>query len=186
MKLPRLFLKVLLFTLGTNAVVFAQTGSDKQFAGEGLSFNYTQGWTLKDDSNQDAQQLSLARAGNSVQISVFVHKGRVTPEKFPDAKKAFIDTYVIATGKQFVAMGAKPTQIPDSTEIGGVKAEGVAITANLSGETGAAKIYWALIGSRVVVLTYFGPDKELKQFAPTWDLIRNTLKVEDPKASPKP
>jgi hypothetical protein len=87
-------------------------------------------------------------------------------------------------------MGAKPEQAKDSTEIAGEKAEGVAITASLGGEPGAAKIYWALIGQRVVVLTYFGPDKELKQFASAWDMVRNSLKVEDPKgapqASPKP
>ena len=86
--------------------------------------------------------------------------------------------------------GAKPEQLPDSSEIGGVKADGVKISASLGGETGAAKIYWALIGQRVVVLTLFGPDRQLKQLAPAWDLVRNSLKAVDPKtvpaASPKP
>jgi hypothetical protein len=86
--------------------------------------------------------------------------------------------------KQFVAMGAKPEQSPDASEIGGVKADGVNIKASLGGEAGAAKIYWALVGQRVVVLTIFGPDKETKQLAPAWDLIRTSLKVVDPKATP--
>jgi hypothetical protein len=81
-------------------------------------------------------------------------------------------------------MGAKPEQSPDASEIGGVKADGVKISASLGGETGAAKIYWALVGQRVVVLTLFGPDKQLKQHAPTWDLVRNSLKIVDPKATP--
>ena len=34
-------------------------------------------------------------------------------------------------------------------------------------------------------MTYFGPDKELKQFQAAWDLVRNSLKIEDPKAAPK-
>ena len=168
------------------SVGIAQTGNDKQFAKEGLTFDYPAGWTLQDDSNSDAQQLTLARANADVQIRLFVHKGRITSEKFADAKKALIDPYVTATGQQFVAMGAKPEQANDSTEIAGEKAEGVAITASLAGEPGAAKIYWALIGKRVVVLTYFGPDKELKQFVSAWEMIRNSLKVEDPKAAPKP
>ena len=165
-------------------VICAQTGTDKQFTKDNLTFDYPAGWTLTDDSNGDAQQLTLARANNDVQIRIFAHRGRVSAEKLPDAKKSFIDPYVLATAKQFVAMGAKPQQAPDSTDIAGTKAEGVAITASLGGEPGAAKIYWALIGGRVVVLTYFGPDKEQKQFASAWDLIRNSIKIIDPKAAP--
>jgi hypothetical protein len=67
-----------------------------------------------------------------------------------------------------------------------VKAEGVTISASLGGDPGAAKIYWALVGQQVVVLTLFGPDRETKQFTSAWDLVRNSLKIEDPKAAPKP
>ena len=132
----------------------------------------------------DAQQLTLARANNDVQIRVFVHKGQIAADKLADAKKAFIDPYIAATVKQFVAMGAKPEQSPDSSEIAGAKAEGVKITANL-GEPGAAKIYWALVGQRAVILTIFGPDREIKQFTADWDTLRSSLKVED-KSTPKP
>ena len=166
-------------------LVFVQTTSTGQnFKAGGVSFDYPNGWTLHDDTNSDAQQLTLARANNDVQIRVFVHKGRIATEKFPDAKKAFIDPYIASTVKQFVAMGAKPEQSADTSEIGGVKAEGVKVAANL-GEPGAAKIYWALLGQRVVILTIFGPDREIKQFTPAWDMVRNSLKVEE-KATPKP
>ena len=165
-------------------VAHAQTPDSKNFAKDGLSFDYPAAWQLQDDSNGDAQQLTLAKANSDVQIRVFVHKGRITPEKLPDAKKAFIDPYIAATAKQFVDMGAKPEQVPDSSEIGGVKADGTSINASLGGETGAAKIYWAVVGQRVVVLTFFGPDKQMKQLTPGWDLIRTSLKVVDPKAVP--
>ena len=184
-RLRSVFTLSLLIVL-TAVVVSAQTaGTDKQFVKDGLTFDYPAGWTLQDDSNKDMQQLALARANNDVQIRVFVHRGRVTPEKLADAKKAFIDPYIAGVGKQFVAMGAKPSEAPESSDIAGMKADGVAITANLGGEAGAAKIYWAIVGNRVVVLTYFGPDKELKQFQAAWDLVRNSLKIEDPKAAPK-
>ena len=170
-------------------VALAQTpAGTKNFSANGLSFDYPEGWTIYDDSNPDAQQLTLARPKNDVQIRVFAHKGRITPEKFPDAKKAFIDPYIASTVKQFVAMGAKPEQAADTSDIAGIKAEGVKVTANL-GEPGAAKIYWALVGQRVVILTIFGPDREIKEFTPAWDVIRSSLKVEEkstPKPSPKP
>jgi hypothetical protein len=168
-------------------VVLAQTAS-KSFNANGVSFDYPDSWTIYDDSNSDAQQVTLARPKNDVQIRVFVHKGKITPEKFPDAKKAFIDPYVASTVKQFEAMGAKPQQSADTAEIGGAKADGVKVAANL-GEPGAAKIYWVLLGQRVVILTIFGPDREIKEFAPAWDMVRSSFKVEDkstPKPSPKP
>lgn len=165
-------------------VANAQTPNSKNFAKDGLSFDYPAAWELKDDTNGDAQQLTLYKAESEVQIRVFVHKGRITAEKLPDAKKAFIDPYIAATAKQFIAMGAKPEQVADSSEIGGAKADGTSINASLGGEAGAAKIYWALVGQRVVVLTLFGPDKQMKQLTPVWDLVRTSLKVVDPKAVP--
>ena len=182
MNLKRLIFSLLVLSVVSVSSV-AQTDT-KNFNGGGVSFDYPNGWVLNDDTNSDAQQLTLVRPNNDVQIRVFVHKGRIATEKFPDAKKGFIDPYIASTVKQFVAMGAKPEQSPDSTEIGGAKADGIKITANL-GEPGAAKIYWALVGQRVVILTIFGPDREIKQFTPAWDTVRNSLKVED-KSAPKP
>jgi hypothetical protein len=165
-------------------LVNAQAQESKHYAKDGLSFDYPAAWQLQDESNGDAQQMTLAKADSDVQIRIFVHKGRITPEKFPGAKKAFIDPYIAATAKQFVDMGAKPEQVADSSEIGGTKAEGTSINASLGGEAGAAKIYWALVGQRVVVLTLFGPDKQMKQLTPAWDLVRTSLKVVDPNATP--
>lgn len=166
--------------------ILASGQTPKHFSKDDLSFDYPDGWMVSDDSNGDAHQFTLTKSNSDVQIRMFVHKGRISPEKLPDAKKAFIDPYVAATTKQFVQMGAKPEQSPDTTEVGGVKADGVAIKASLGGEAGAARIYWALVGRRVAVLTIFGPDQQTKQLAPAWDLVRSSFKVEDPKAVPAP
>lgn len=171
----------------SSAVVYSQTTPEaKPYSKDGLTFNYQGNWTLSDDSNGDAQQVTLSRTDTDAQIRVFVHRGRVTPEKMPQARKSFIDPYVRSTASQFVAMGAKPEESPDTTDIGTTKAEGVNIKASLGGEPGAAKIYWALVADRVVVLTYFGPDKELKKHQAAWDLIRTSLQVEPKKPAAKP
>ena len=167
-------------------VTLTSAQTSKTFSKDNLSFDYPEGWTLTDDSNDDAQQFTLSKPNIDVQIRGFIHKGRISQEKLAEAKQKFIDPYIAATAKQFVQMGAKPEQVPDASEIGGVKAEGVSVNASLGGETGAAKIYWALVGQRVVVLTLFGPDKQLKQHAPAWDLVRTSLKINDPKATPSP
>lgn len=187
----RLTVKLLMITVLSCVFASAQTPTESQkFAKGGISFEYPNGWTIQEVANQDTQNLVLSRTNNDISIIVSAHKGRITAEKMPDAKKHFIDPYVKARADQFVQMGATPQQAPDTSEIGGVKAEGVNITASFGGEAGAAKIYWALLGQRVVILTFFGPDKEIKRFAPAWDLVRATFKVEEltpaPSPSPKP
>lgn len=168
----------------------AAAAAAQHFEKSGLAFDYPNGWKLTDISDDDAQQFSFAHSGNDIQMRVFAHKGRITAEKLPEAKKAFIDPYVSAIEKQFVAMGVTPQKTPDTSEIGGVKADGVQLTASLAGEPGAAKIYWAVVGQRVVVMTLFGPDRDIKKYAPAWDLLRTTFKIEEPKPaaapSPKP
>lgn len=180
----RQILKLKLIVILVVCTATAATQDTKNLTKDNLSFDYPAAWQLQDESTEDAQQFTLGRANSDVQVRIFVHKGRITPEKFPDAKKAFIDPYVAATTKQFVEMGAKPEQVPDTSEIGGVKADGVSINASLGGEAGAAKIYWALVGQRVVVMTIFGPDKQMKQLLTGWDQVRNSVKVIDPKATP--
>jgi hypothetical protein len=182
----RFIAQIVLVIAIASVAVMAQTGSDKQFVKDGLTFDYpTTGWTLQDDSNKDGQNLTLARADLDISINVFVHRGRITPEKLAEAKRLIVDPYVDARMKQFIQSGATPQQTSAQTQIAGNAADGVVISASLGGEAGAAKIYWALIGSRLVVLTFFGPEKQLQQFSNVWDVVRNSIKIEDPKAAPK-
>src|SRR5262245_30591150 len=131
----RLTFHLLAIVLLSAVFASAQTSEAQSFAKGGLSFNYPNGWQLQELKNDDAIDLVLSRTNNDVLIKVFAHKGRITPEKLPEAKKAFIDPYVKASGKQFEAMGATPKQAPDTSEIAGVAADGVNITASLGGET---------------------------------------------------
>lgn len=189
----RLTVKLLVVVIFCVVSVVAQTPAPspsdaQQFAKAGLSFNYPKGWTLNDMSDDDAQQYSFTNSAADIQMRVFVHKGRISPEKLPDAKKAFIDPYVGSIEKQFAAMGATPQKAVDTSEIGGVNADGVQLTASLGGEPGAAKIYWAVVGGRVVVMTLFGHDRDIKKYAAAWDMLRTTIKIEQPApaASPSP
>ena len=164
------------------AIALSQ-GDAKHFTKEGLVFDYASGWTIADESNTDAQQFTLNRSGSDAQIRIFAHRGKVdSPEKFAQAKKAFIDPYVKSVSNTFVQMGAKPDTTPATSEIGGAPADGVRVKASLSGEPGEADVYWVTLGNRIVVMTFFGPDKALKQATPAWDTIRTTLKIEPPPA----
>jgi len=167
------------------ASVAAQTGNTKHFAKDGLSFDYPAGWTLEDASDGDAQKLKLSRADGDIQLAVFVHRGHITEEKMADAHKTFIDPYVTTYPQQFP--GAKVERTADTTEIAGLNAEGTRLKMSFGSDSATAQIYWALVNGRVVVLTFFGPDADRKKFASSWDMLRNTLKIEEAKpAAPKP
>lgn len=177
------------FAFALLMVVGVAAQNNKHFTKDGLSFDYPDGWTITDESTADAQQLTMSRPDSDVMIKFFVHRGKVnTPDKVALAKTKIIEPYLSYTEKQFVGMGAKPERVAATTQIAGTDAEGVRITAILDREPGEAGVYWATVGERLVVLTLFGPDKAIKKAAPTWDAVRNSLKIEAPapKASPSP
>ena len=175
----------LLLLCGVSA--FAQTPETTQFTKDGLSFNYPTGWSFTDASNSDAQNLTFGRADSDAQVRVFVFRPFITTaEKLAEAKRILVDKYIAATTKSFADVGAKPESSPAATEIGTVKAEGVKIRATLEGEPGAAEVYWGVVGKRLVVLTFFGPDKALKKAMPAWDTMRSSIQIEEPKPQPQP
>lgn len=187
MKHSRTIIRLFVIMLFCSLTALAQTpGNTKHFDKDGLAFDYPNNWGLNDSSNTDAQQLTLGREGSDAQVKMFVHRGRVdTPERVTQARSKLIDPYVEATANSFTQMGAKPTRTPANIEIGGAQAEGVRLRAVLDGEPGEAAIYWVVLGNRLVVLTFFGPDKALKQSTPGWDILRNSLHIEEIKPAQK-
>ena len=180
MKLSCKFVQLLAVLVLSAAAAYAQAvpADAKDFNKDGLSFKYLSGWQLNDASNPDAQQLTLGRADSEAQIVVFVFRAPLnTPEKIAEAKRVLVDKYVASTVKQFEQAGGKPVSSPASSEISGVKSEGVKIKASLDGVAGVAEIQSAVVGQRLVVLTLLSPDKGVAKATPIWDAIRTTIKT---------
>ena len=132
----------------------------------------------------EMQQLTLTKADSDVQIRIFVHKGRISQEKLPDAKKAFIDPYVAATMKQFVAMGAKPEQVPDSSEIPSAKPWYEALMLRLAGRQRGQNLLGSGEPTCVVYTLRSGQTNETTP--PRGISSGQSWKVVDPKAAPGP
>lgn len=191
LKSSRNFLPLITLLLLCGLSASAQTApSDaKQFSKDGLTFSYPAGWSFNDTSNADAQRLAFGRTDSEAQITVFVFRALVTsPEKIAEAKRVLVDKYVAATKKQFEEMDPNTTSSPTTSTIGTVASEGFKLRASLDGVPGSAEIQWAVVGQRLVVLTFLGPDQALTKAMPAWDLLRTTLKTAEPQpaASPKP
>lgn len=170
--------------------VSAQTApSDaKEFNKDGLSFNYPAGWAFNDTSNSDAHQLTFGRADVDAQITVSVFRTPIkTPEQLAEARKILVDKYVAAQTADFQRGGLDPKSSPGTIDINNIKADGVIIRLSFGGVPGAAEIYSAVIGQRLVLLTFFRPDDALRKATPAWDMIRNSIKIAEPAApQPKP
>ncbi|HEY8186157.1 MAG TPA: hypothetical protein VIF64_08815 [Pyrinomonadaceae bacterium] len=166
----------------------AQALSDsEEFNKDGLSFKYPSGWSFNDNSNADAQQITLGRTDSDAQITVFVFRAPLTtPEKIAEAKKVLVDKYIASTTKSFEQAAGRPESSAATSEIGAVKAEGVKIRASLDGVPGMAEIQSAVVGQRLVVLTLLGPDRALLKARSAWDTIRTTIRIESAPPQPKP
>jgi hypothetical protein len=190
MKSSRNFFLLMSLVLLCGLSVSAQTApaDNKEFNTDGLTFSYPNGWAFNDTSDKDAQKMTFGRSDSDAQITVFVFRTPVTtPEQIAEAKRVLVDRYVAATKQQFQQEDPKTTSAPATSEIGGVASEGVKIRASLGGVPGMADIEWAVVGQRLVVLTFLGPDKALTKAAPAWDTIRSTIKLAEPAApQPKP
>jgi hypothetical protein len=171
-----------LLLCGLSASAQTVPADAKQFSKDGLSFSYPAGWSFNDTSNADAQRLAFGRSDSEAQITIFVFRTLVSsPEKIAEAKKVLVDKYVASTKKQFEEVDPKTQSSPVTSTIGTVASEGVKIRASLDGVPGSAEIHWAVVGQRLVVLTFLGPDTALTKAKPAWDLLRTTIKTEEPK-----
>jgi hypothetical protein len=176
-----------LLLCGLSASAQTAPGDAKEFNKDGLSFNYPAGWSFKDDSDSDKQQLTFGRADVDAQFTIFIFRTPITsPEQMAEAKKILVDKYVAAQTASFEREGAKPQSSPATKDIGTTKADGTIIHLSFDGVAGAAEIYWGLIGQRLVVLTFFRPDNAIAKATPAWDLIRSTIKIADQTPQPKP
>ena len=184
-------LRTLIFATASLLLVVSALAQDpnvKQFAKDGVSFDYPAGWQLSDQSTQQMQLIELARGDVIIRIRS-PREWLKTPEKEAAAKKLFQDKYVDDFVSSVEQAGIHPKRSVVTTQIGGADAEGVRIRAVLDGVPGGMDSYFRVISDRLVNLSIFTSDKDLVKVTPAWDVIRNSVKVEpppQPKATPQP
>jgi hypothetical protein len=188
MKLSWKLLLVAAFVFLMGGALAQNTG--QHFAKEGLSFDYPSGWSM--DESKSSEQMQYLTLGRDGYAAIIVRAPRAlvdTPEKESHAKKLIQEGFVDAWVKNFESNGAKPERSTVTTEIGGGPAECTRLSASLGGEAGRVDVCWRLIEKRMVQLAIVGSSGDITRTTPTWDAIRNSVKVEpppQPKASPSP
>src|SRR5216684_5904270 len=168
------------------AAVQTQTPDTKHFDKDGLSFDYPAKWQISDQSTGQMQFLELTQGDVVIRVRS-PREWLKTPEKEAHAKKLFQDQYVSDFATQIEQAGMSPKRSAVTTQIAGADAEGARLRASLAGQPGGMDSYFRVISDRLVNLSIIASEKDITKSAPTWDLIRNSLKVEappQPNASP--
>src|SRR5882724_666067 len=79
-----------------SVLAFAQTSDSgtNHFAKHGLAFDYPAGWTLTDNSTEQAQQLLVTREGSSVQFRIVVQRNTTFRNELADQQRNITEPLV--------------------------------------------------------------------------------------------
>lgn len=171
---------------GFSALAQSPPGALKNFAKDGLSFDYPAEWVLADRSTPQAQHLVIALPASSALIMVIAHRDAVTTfEQSLVVRNAFTEPFIESLADKFYAGGKAAERDSLCTEIGELKTVGgVRLRGLLNQTQSTGEIYSFLLGRRFLNLAYIRADKDEAQGRAAWETIRSTLKVEKLPLSP--
>jgi hypothetical protein len=150
----------------------------KHFASRGLSFDYPATIELDDHSTEVGQHLVI-KSKDRAQIMIMSRYAQInTPAELASARREIVDTFVETMWKQIQADDPNVSRADARIEIADAQAPGVRMRVVLNNEPGNAEIYSLQIGSRLVVVSLIGSDREIAASAPAWLAIRRSLKIE--------
>ncbi|MEO6391325.1 MAG: hypothetical protein ABIP75_05690 [Pyrinomonadaceae bacterium] len=143
-----------------------------------LSFDYLAKWTFVEKQENGGANIVFTIPNSDLQLSVFFHGETFDmPEKLAEGKEKLVENTVKSYIKLMNEQGMKPVRTDGKSTIAGAEADVVHLRGSLDGIGGEAGIYYATINSRVVVISVFGPDSDLKRFGPALDGLRASIIV---------
>jgi hypothetical protein len=176
---------IIILALALCESAFAQNHSPapelKHFAAQGLSFDYPATIELEDHSSQTGQHLVI-QSKDRAQIMIMSRFAQITTaEELAAARREVVDSFIETMWQQMQESDPNVSRAEAQVDVGGAKATGVRMRAVLNNEPGNAEVYSLLLGSRMVLLTLIGSDREIAASAPAWLAIRRSLKIEAAK-----
>ena len=170
---------VLLSALFQSALAQAPTHEALiRFEVDGLSFDYPATNDLDDHSTVSGQHLVIQSKGQA-QIMIVSRYAQIhTAEELAAARHEVVDSFIETMWQQIHEQDPNLLRTTAQIEVAGQQATGVRLRAVLENQPGNAEIYSLQLGSRLVLLSLIGTDREIAASAPTWLAIRRSLKVK--------
>jgi len=178
MKRSILFMTILVLALYQSAFAQSPTpGALKHFAVKGLSFDYPAAIELEDHSNLSGQHLVI-QSKDQAQIMIVSRYAQInTAEELAAARHEVVDSFIEIMWRQIHEQDPNVLRTTAQIEVAGAQATGVRLRAVLENQPGNAEIYSLQLGSRLVLLSLIGTDREIAATAPVWLIIRRSLKI---------
>lgn len=165
--------------------VYAQSAEPglNHFSTDGISFDYPAGYSVTDESTEDAQQFVITRRGSSVQVTIVVMRRMVQRQEMPAAIDSFKEPFI---KKAAIALGLanSPDGTPIQTEFGTRPAEGVRLHSGNRKST--ADVIWLRWNFRLVAAAFIRADVDEPIDLRLWQTVRSSLKVEAPVVARQP
>ncbi len=160
--------------------VYAQSAEPglNRFCTDGISFDYPAGYSVTDESTEDAQQFVITRRGSSVQLTIVVMRRMIQQNEMPAAIETFKEPIIkqaeITLGQ---ANAAERTSI--QSQLGTSQAEGVRLQS-LGNRKRTADVIWLRWNFRLVAATFIRSPVDEPVELRLWQTVRSSLKVEAP------
>jgi hypothetical protein len=149
-----------------------------RFEVDGLSFDYPATIELEDHSTVSGQHLVIQSKGQA-QIMIVSRYAQIhTAEELAAARHEVVDSFIETMWQQIHEQDPNVLRTTAQIEVAGKQATGVRLRAVLENQPGNAEIYSLQLGSRLVLLSLIGTDREITASAPAWLAIRRSLKVK--------
>ena len=150
----------------------------KHFAAKGLSFDYPVEIELEDHGTPSGQHLVIQGQGQA-QIMIFSRYAQInTAAELAAARHEVVDGYIETIWEQIHDQDPNVLRTAAQIEVAGAQATGVRLRAVLGNQPGNAEIYSIKLGSRLVLISLIGTDREIAASARAWLAIRRSLKIE--------
>jgi len=178
-KLSTVVVMILAAAFGQSA--FAQAPAIdalKHFAVKGLSFDYPAAIELEDHSTPSGQHLVIQSTGKAQIMIVSRYVQINSAEELAAARHEVVDSFIETMWKEVHDQDPNVSRTAAQIEVAGVQAPGVRLRAVLDNQPGNAEIYSVQLGSRLVLLSLIGTDREIADSAPVWLTIRRSLKIK--------
>lgn len=168
---------VLVLSLGVCAQ--SETPKLNHFAADGVSFDYPDAYTVKDESNTEAQRLTLTRRGSSVQLTIVVTREHVLRDQLPAAIANSTQPLIKQVAESLGEGKTPPERTTIKTMVGAKEAEGVRLRASGNSKR-TAEVIWLRLGLRLTSVAFVRSDKDESPGSELWQTMRSSLKVESP------
>ena len=150
----------------------------KHFAVKGLSFDYPAEIELEDHGTLSGQHLVIQSKGQA-QIMIVSRYAQINTEaELAAARREVVDTFIATMWQQIHEQDPNVSRTAAQIEVAGAQATGVRLRAVLDNQPGNAEIYSIELGSRLVLISLIGTDREIAAAASAWLAIRRSLKVK--------